>query len=285
MKKIKIFAVALLCAGALFSAEAKKNNKPVELKNINDSITYYLSTSNAANFKMKVVDKDKNFDMKSFIKGMELVGKMANENESFMKGIEMAMSAEDMKKQFNKQFGDDLNMPLFYEAFCETVQKDSVQQYVDDGQQYVQPLMTEVVSRRAAKFKKVGDEFIKKEMAADPAYKMTPTGLVYKVIKEGNGDKFGSSDAILVDYTGSLINGDVFDSSKGSPRTFSPSNVVPGFGEALMMMSPGAVYRVYIPGNLAYGERGMAQAGIGPNELLIFDITTVDFANKKAEKK
>ena len=68
----------------------------------------------------------------------------------------------------------------------------------------------------------------------------------------------------------------MFDDSKGEARRFSPRRVVPGFGEGLQMMNKGAKYVLYIPGDLAYGVKGMPQAGIGPNQLLIFDVEIAD---------
>ena len=100
-----------------------------------------------------------------------------------------------------------------------------------------------------------------------------PSGLQYKVIKEGSGQSPGKDDFVKVHYTGTLINGMVFDSSekRGQPTVFPVSAVIPGWTEALQKMKPGAEWMIYVPPNLAYGLRGVPNM-IGPNEVLVFDI-------------
>ncbi len=98
-------------------------------------------------------------------------------------------------------------------------------------------------------------------------------GLQYEVLKAGEGEKPKASDKVEVNYRGTLINGKEFDSSyaRGKPAQFSLNGVVPGFREAITRMRPGAKWRVVMPPELAYGERG-AGRDIGPNETLVFDI-------------
>jgi len=102
----------------------------------------------------------------------------------------------------------------------------------------------------------------------------TPSGLQYEVLKEGSGPKPTSSDAVIVEYDGKLANGETFDSSAshGGPAPLPVDGLIPGFTEALQLMSPGARYRFWIPPQLAYGERGAGGGVIPPNALLIFDI-------------
>ena len=103
----------------------------------------------------------------------------------------------------------------------------------------------------------------------------TASGVQYQVIKAGNGPKPTASDIALVDYKGSLTNGTVFDASApGHPAQLPVAAVVPGFREALMLMSKGATYRVWIPGELGFGS-----ADHGPipgNSVLVFDLTLED---------
>ncbi len=98
-------------------------------------------------------------------------------------------------------------------------------------------------------------------------------GLQYEVLTAGSGEKPKASDKVEVNYRGTLINGKEFDSSyaRGKPAQFSLKGVVPGFREAITRMRPGAKWRVVMPPELAYGERG-AGRDIGPNETLIFEI-------------
>lgn len=104
-----------------------------------------------------------------------------------------------------------------------------------------------------------------------------PSGLQYKVITKGKGEKPGANDIVTVEYTGKLINGTVFDSSAqhGGTASFPVSQVIPGWTEALQLMPVGSTWEVYVPENLAYGDQGAAPA-IGPNETLIFEIKLLE---------
>ncbi len=106
-----------------------------------------------------------------------------------------------------------------------------------------------------------------------PEVKTTPSGLQYEVIQMGDGPKPGPTDKVTVHYTGTLIDGTVFDSSvqRGEPVTFPVNGVIAGWQEALTMMPVGSKWKLYIPYNLAYGERG-AGSQIGPFATLIFEI-------------
>lgn len=111
--------------------------------------------------------------------------------------------------------------------------------------------------------------------------KITPSGLQYEVIKQGDGPKPEATDRVVVHYTGKLIDGTVFDSSeeRGEPATFGVTQVIPGWVEALQMMNAGSQWRLFIPSNLAYGPNG-AGGVIGPNQTLIFDVTLLEVVGK-----
>ena len=100
-----------------------------------------------------------------------------------------------------------------------------------------------------------------------------PSGLQYKIIKEGKGKKPVGIDTVVCHYRGTLINGKEFDSSykRGEPASFPVSGVIPGWTEALQMMPVGSKWQLFIPSNLAYGEQG-AGADIGPDEALVFEV-------------
>ena len=104
----------------------------------------------------------------------------------------------------------------------------------------------------------------------------TASGLQYKVIKMGTGPKPTINDKITAHYHGTLIDGTVFDSSveRGQPASFPVSGVIPGWTEALQLMPVGSKWTLYLPSNLAYGERG-AGGKIGPNSTLIFDVELI----------
>jgi len=133
----------------------------------------------------------------------------------------------------------------------------------------------------AAKHKKDGEAFLAENKKKD-GVKALPSGLQYKVIKKGSGKKPTSSDTVTTNYRGTLIDGTEFDSSyrRGQPATFPVKGVIPGWTEALQLMEVGSKWQLFIPSNLAYGERGAAPS-IGPNATLIFEIELVSIQEKK----
>ncbi|NNE69594.1 MAG: FKBP-type peptidyl-prolyl cis-trans isomerase [Rhodothermales bacterium] len=107
----------------------------------------------------------------------------------------------------------------------------------------------------------------------------TPSGLMYEVITEGEGEKPNAVSSVTVHYEGTLPDGTVFDSSyaRGETISFPLNRVIPGWTEGLQLMSPGAKYKFYIPSNLAYGQRGTPGGPIGPNQALIFTVELFSF--------
>ena len=103
------------------------------------------------------------------------------------------------------------------------------------------------------------------------------SGLQYEVLQAGEGDKPTASSTVKTHYHGTLISGEVFDSSveRGQPAEFPVNGVIAGWTEALQLMNVGTKWRLYVPSNLAYGERG-AGGKIGPNTTLIFDVELLD---------
>ena len=128
---------------------------------------------------------------------------------------------------------------------------------------------------------KAGQKFLAQNKTKD-GVKTLKDGLQYKVIKKGDGAQPDANDSVTVDYTGKLIDGTVFDSSKkrGKPVTFPVNAVIPGWTEALQLMHAGGEYKLFIPPDLAYGERG-AGSQIGPNETLIFDVKLISVDKNK----
>jgi FKBP-type peptidyl-prolyl cis-trans isomerase FklB len=107
--------------------------------------------------------------------------------------------------------------------------------------------------------------------------KTTASGLQYKVVKEGNGPQPKATDTVTVNYRGTLINGTEFDSSykRGQPATFPVNGVIKGWTEALQLMKVGSKYQLFIPSNLAYGERAVSP-DLGANSTLIFEVELLD---------
>lgn len=125
-----------------------------------------------------------------------------------------------------------------------------------------------------------GNEFLAKK-ATEEGVQKTASGLLFKVLAEGKGDKAALGDTVSVIYKGTTIDGTVFDEQQNAVE-FQLQNLIPGWVEGLQMMAPGAEYEFYIPANLAYGENGVGQV-IKPNSALVFYVKLVDV--KKPEAK
>jgi UDP-GlcNAc:undecaprenyl-phosphate/decaprenyl-phosphate GlcNAc-1-phosphate transferase len=119
---------------------------------------------------------------------------------------------------------------------------------------------------------KAGDAFLAENKAKEGVVTL-PSGLQYKILKAGDGKKPAPSDTVEVNYRGALLDGAEFDSSysRGQPATLQVSGVIPGWSEALKLMPVGSKWQLFIPSQLAYGERG-AGSSIGPNATLIFEV-------------
>ena len=130
-------------------------------------------------------------------------------------------------------------------------------------------------SELAATNKTAGEKFLS-ENKAKPGVVTLPSGLQYKIINAGNGNKPTLDDTVVVHYEGSLLDGKVFDSSyqRGEPIQLQVNGVIKGWQEALPLMPVGAKWQVFIPAELGYGEGG-AGGDIGPNSTLLFDIELI----------
>ncbi len=119
---------------------------------------------------------------------------------------------------------------------------------------------------------KAGDEFIAK-FKTEKGVVALPSGLSYKIIKEGTGPKPSLNDTVVCKYKGAFVDGKVFDSSErsGGAVSFNLQGVIPGWQEALQLMSVGSHWEVLVPASLAYGAAGIGRE-IGPNQTLLFDI-------------
>jgi FKBP-type peptidyl-prolyl cis-trans isomerase FklB len=145
----------------------------------------------------------------------------------------------------------------------ETLQMEMMAKHMAEQQQLAEKNLTEGKAFLEANAKKKGVQ-------------TTPSGLQYQIIAQGKGKTPGPDDEVTVHYRGSLVDGTQFDSSyeRGEPVTFPVSGVIPGWTEALQLMKEGAKFKIFLPSELAYGERGAGQV-IGPNATLIFDVELI----------
>ncbi|MDY6993172.1 MAG: FKBP-type peptidyl-prolyl cis-trans isomerase, partial [Pseudomonadota bacterium] len=152
----------------------------------------------------------------------------------------------------------------------------------------------ERIAKQAQQRKQAAEENMKKSEAflaenkAKEGVKTLESGLQYKVVTPGEGEPPKATDKVTVHYKGTLIDGTEFDSSyqRGKPASFAVNRVIKGWTEALQLMKPGAKWQLFIPPQLAYGERG-APGKIGPNETLLFEVELLavgDDTEAEAEK-
>ena len=144
-----------------------------------------------------------------------------------------------------------------------------------EAQIAVQTFFQQKAEEQAKAAKAEGENFLA-ENAKKPGVKTLPSGLQYQVLREGNGRRPTATDEVECHYEGTLINGQVFDSSyqRGQTATFGLNQVIKGWTEGLQLMQEGAKYRFFIPYSLAYGEQGAGQA-IPPYAALIFDVELI----------
>lgn len=180
--------------------------------------------------------------------------------------------AQGVLGQLKKFSGDSLNKEVFLKGFIEEFkQMDlSCKMTEDEINEYFKNYFAAV--REASKRK--NEEFIAAKRNEE-GYQTTPSGLVYKVIKEGNGAKPAVTDVVKVHYVGKLIDGTVFDSSRerGEAAEFPLNGVIRGWTEGLQLMPVGSVYELVIPSDLAYGDNNPRMP---PFATLVFEVELLD---------
>lgn len=186
-------------------------------------------------------------------------------------------------RQLQDLCGEDLNINDFTQAVRNLLTGNHLAIDEIEGQQ----LVIEFLQRRDAErkseqaklgeaAKRAGEEYLEKN-AARSGVTVLPSGLQYEVVREGTGRKPKATDSVKCHYEGTLVDGTVFDSSRrrGEPAVFPLNGVIRGWTEGLQLMQEGAVYRFFIPYNLAYGENG-AGASIPPYAALVFEVELIE---------
>jgi len=192
----------------------------------------------------------------------------------------------DIANNFKKQ-GIEISPEQFAKGLADAWSGGKVLLTDDEVKATLTAFQNEMRTKMQEKAKVLGDKNRKDGevfLAANktqPDVKATASGLQYKVIKEGTGAKPTAEDTVSVHYKGTLIDGTEFDSSykANKPVTFTVRGVIPGWTEALQLMTVGSKYQLFIPSNLAYAERG-AGAIIGPNSTLVFEVELLSIEKK-----
>lgn len=201
---------------------------------------------------MIIKDEVKNMDKISYALGLSI-------GNNFLTSGVKNLKIEDFVKGFNDVLSEK----------TPDISYDEAKQIMND---YFVGLQAEHVKLN----KEAGKEFLRINKEKTGVV-ILPSGLQYEILKKGAGAKPKATDKVKCHYHGTLINGTVFDSSvqRGEPAVFGVSQVISGWVEALQLMETGSKWRLYIPSELAYGERGAGDV-IGPDSTLIFDVELLD---------
>ena len=292
MKKITFAAIAAVAAVMISSCG---NTTPrASLKNEVDTLSYAIGMAQTQGLKEYLIgslDVDTAY-MDEFIKGLN-EGANAGDNKkkaAYYAGIQIGQQiANRMVKGINHEvFGDDstktISMKNFMAGFISGTTGKKGLMTVDSAHMVAQRLISTVKAKELEKTygpnKEAGEKFLA-ENAKKEGVKTLPSGVQYKVLKEGTGAIPADTSLVKVNYEGRLINDSIFDSSyqRGEPTTFRANQVIRGWTEALCHMPAGSVWEVYIPQELGYGER--EQNVIKPFSTLIFKIELLEVNGKK----
>lgn len=233
-------------------------------------------------------------NMEKFLKGFEDTFNDKDTDPAYSSGVSIANQVNDMIKNFSSEILNEnelFNRELFAFAFTGKLRKgesliENPQNLVQQRAQAAQTLKHE---KEQAKLKEeyagqiaAGEKFMA-ENKTKPGVITLPNGLQYKVITEGNGPIPKMHDVVKVHYHGTLLDGTVFDSSveRGEPLNLTIGQLIQGWNEALTIMPTGSKWILYVPYNLAYGERNMGI--ITPFSDLIFEIELIEIVNTLGE--
>jgi FKBP-type peptidyl-prolyl cis-trans isomerase len=282
MKKLFLIATVALGLGAMTSCNSKCK---VEADPQADTLAACMGEMYGFGVAGQMQNmNDSTFDKKEFLAGLQMMLKMDESKSSYVQGVQMGAQVKGMFEQLKERENVDINAKRWLASFKKAFMSDSLQdpsKYQIEVMRLVRELSNKVKAQdpKAIANKNNAEKFIADSLANNPDVKKSEGGVYYKVVKEGKGEKFTATDRINVKYTGRHLDGTEFDSSKGESIVMASRGVIKGMGEMFQLMSPGAVYTLYIPAELAYGLAGSGP--IGPNEMLIFDVETVGLADAK----
>ncbi|NJO69931.1 MAG: FKBP-type peptidyl-prolyl cis-trans isomerase, partial [Bacteroidetes bacterium] len=189
-----------------------------------------------------------------------------NAQKKKQKPVKLETSQDSVSYAIGTLFGSslhnygfkDLNIKVFSRAIEDALLAQDTLMKPEQANELVQKAVTGMEKKKAEKNLTDGKAFLEKNKK-EPGVVELPSGLQYKIIKEGSGESPKAESRVTVHYKGSLIDGKQFDSSydRGEPAQFGVSDVIEGWKEALQLMKPGAKWMVYVPSTLAYGENSM----------------------------
>ena len=292
MKKFSIVAaLAIAVASFVASCGNSGSNKP-NLKNDVDTLSYAIGLAQTQGLKQYLVQMDVDTTyMDAFIKGLREGANAGDDKKkaAYYMGIQIGQQISNrMVKGINHElFGEDstktISMKNFLAGFIQGVKEKKGLMTVEQASQVAQMKMMAIKSKHMEEeygpLKKKGEEWMAAN-AKKAGVKTLPSGVQYKVIKEGNGAMPKDTSLVTVNYEGRLIDGTVFDSSykRGQAVDLRANQVIKGWTEALVHMPAGSVWEVYIPQELAYGEREQGQ--IKPYSPLVFKIELIKVGGK-----
>lgn len=240
--------------------------------------------------------------MKKIVMKKTLIAALVMSSVSFAYAKDSAVKLESPEQRLGYSIGtmfgsrmsqdfSDLDIKTFMAGFQDAFAGKEGQMTMDEVTQTIQSYQQEQMAKaqleeeKAAEEAKAASAAWLKEKEAEDGVKKTESGLLYKVITEGKGDKPNASDTVEVDYEGSLIDGTVFDSSyqRGESISFPLNGVIAGWTEGLQLMTAGSKYELYIPADLAYGPGGTGP--IPPNAALKFVVELHNIVKEEATAK
>ncbi|MCF0196662.1 MAG: FKBP-type peptidyl-prolyl cis-trans isomerase [Bacteroidaceae bacterium] len=294
MKALRILSIVLLAVCTLSVSAAKKKSKkqkketPVEKVDTvaMDIFSYAYGKANTQGLLPYLQQREgvESAYMADFLEGF--LQTEETEADKRMKarlvGVKIRQQLEtQLYPNASRQVCDSVDLMSkvkFVEGFTDGI-KETGDMTMDSAQAIVAKQMTYYkkveAERKYGANRAAGEDFLKQNAKKD-SVQTTASGLQYKVLVAGTGEKPTATDKVKVDYEGRLIDGTVFDSSysRGKPATFGVNQVIKGWTEALQMMPVGSKWEVYIPQELAYGER--EQSKIKPFSCLIFTVELLD---------
>lgn len=285
MNMKKSVLVTVMAAGVL-SLVSCQNKSAGALTTDADSASYAFGLLNGERIAQAIKADPSGINSEEFMKGFAQALNNDSSKFSFEIGFSQGSQARQYFESMSKQYGAELDKALFLEAYKKAVLGDTAfviksadaqaifSAYMEAAQEKkVKEEEAKLAEAPAAKENLAKGQAFLAEKAKDPAVMKTESGLLYKVIKPGNGTKLEPTDRVKLNYKGSLIDGTEFDSNKDV--TFGLNQGIKGWNEGHLLMSPGAKYELYIPADLAYGIRGAGDK-IPANSTLVFEVEILE---------